>query len=268
MRIRRHICNGVRRRNMGVLLPDSSGVFATAIPHIFADRHRAANPGAASVTRRGRDEPGWRSRPRACGNIPPYHEQKRPRTKSGERELAVVCDNRAGRGMRLPTMNPRRSVGAGFAKALPRLFGRLSPVCWGTLLQSRRRNHSGLTPLLLVCATTVCERVRNRSCERVCPVRCRTIGAASLQGRFPIRRPGLRPPLLCTCVCASQKSQSHRRAIYAQPGPAAVRLGRIAEQKVARVAENQFATRPGCYGLAGVSGKTIRALARRSRSNC
>jgi len=43
VRIRRHICNRVRRRNMGVLLPDSSGVFATAIPHIFADRHRAAN---------------------------------------------------------------------------------------------------------------------------------------------------------------------------------------------------------------------------------
>gem|GEM_PF-3402616 len=183
----------------------------------------------------------------------------------------MVCDNRAGRGMRLPTMNARRQerrasagrgAGTGSAKALPRLFGRLPPVCWGTLLQSRPRNHGGLTPaalvhvrlciakiavpsasdlrasrsggrkpavrsggalatawrncsgdcrsaywrppghsryhcdhggltpLLLVCATTVCERVRNRSCERVCPVRCRTIGVAPLQGPFPIRTAG------------------------------------------------------------------------------
>jgi len=43
--------------------------------------------------------------------------------------LAMVCDNRAGRGMRLATINARRGAGTGSAKALPRLFGRLSPVC-------------------------------------------------------------------------------------------------------------------------------------------
>jgi len=50
VRIRRHICNGVRRRIVGSRVRGSAIVFATAIPHIFADRHRAANPRAAGVS--------------------------------------------------------------------------------------------------------------------------------------------------------------------------------------------------------------------------
>jgi len=110
--------------------------------------------------------------------------------------LAVVRDNRAGVGMRLPTINARRGVRTGSAKALPRLFGRLPPVCWGTLLQSRPRSHAGLTPAALA-PRDACVRTYAESLLRACLPGTLPDNRGSVVARaFPDPHAGLTPAAL------------------------------------------------------------------------
>jgi len=81
------------------------------------------------VTRsRGREPAVFVGNARARMTTPGFTQLRRTRTKSGGREPAV-CRADA------------------LAQPLTRLFGRLSSVRWRTPLQSRCRNHGGLTPL-------------------------------------------------------------------------------------------------------------------------
>ena len=104
----------------------------------------------------------------SAGRIATFAMHTRARTRSGGREPAVAWGiawparlrtyphTVVGRVTRSRGREPAVATGDALAKVLPQLFGRLSSVRWRTLLQSRCRNHGGLTPPLSFANVRLC----------------------------------------------------------------------------------------------------------------
>ena len=141
----------------------------------------------------------------AAGVSPPCVAVATPQRRSTRHSHAAIAPGNSSGGRQ-----PAVCCADALAKALPQLFGRLSPVRWRTPLQSRPCNYAGLTPPALGRARSPVDAIatfamHKRTCTRSGGCQPAVVAVATPQQRFtrhshaaiaPGNRSGVSPPWL------------------------------------------------------------------------